>query len=150
MRRLGGAVLWLLLAVPTPGLGQTPAPGTPQVTLFGILAEPGSKTIDKELRTVAPQLQRLLPNHGFKLLGSQSRPLPVGQTVSCPLGEGWSAEATMVIPQDVEGKVNLRVTIHHVGEPSFQRIIRTPPNQLFFSDIALPNGNRIVIGMGAR
>lgn len=135
-------------AVPSTVRGQ--GPGTPQVTVFGILASPGGKTIDKELKTIAPQLQRLLPDHGFKLLASQSRPLPIGHTITCPLGDGWGVEATMVIPQDVEGKVNLRVTIHHTGEPPFQRIIRTPPNQLFFSDIVLPDGKRIVIGLGAR
>jgi hypothetical protein len=74
----------------------------------------------------------------------------MGQTLSCPLGEGWSIEVTMMMPLDVEGKVNLRFTIHHVGEPSFQRVVRTPPNQPFFGDIALPNGDRLVLGVGAR
>lgn len=144
------ATLLVVLTPPAgagwPGQGM----GVPQVTLFGVLATPGAKGADKELATIAPQLQRLLPNHGFKFLGSRSSPLRIGETLSCPLGGGWSAEVTMMVPMDPEGKVNVRFTIHHVGEPSFQRVVRTPPNQLFFSDITLPDGNRLVLGVGAR
>lgn len=124
--------------------------GMPQVTLFGVLATPGEKTADKDLANVAAQLQKLLPNHGFKHLGSRSRALAPGQEVACTFGEGWSASLQMVTPLDAEGKVQMKVTVNHEGEPSFQRIVRTPPNQLFYCDVALANGNRLVLGMGAR
>ena len=45
-----------------------------QITVFAILATPGGKAVDSELATIQPQLSRLLPHHGFKLLDAQSRP----------------------------------------------------------------------------
>jgi hypothetical protein len=120
------------------------------VTLFGVLATPGDTTVDQELTTIAPQLKRLLPGHGFKLLGSQSRPLVPGQSLGCQFGDGWSASLEMIDPLDLEGKVMLKFTIHHEGEPSFQRVVRTPPNQLFFCDVSLPQARRLVMGIGAR
>ncbi|HEV3121613.1 MAG TPA: hypothetical protein VGY53_06910, partial [Isosphaeraceae bacterium] len=54
-----------------------------QVTLFGILATPGSNTIDPRLNSIAPELKRYWPNYGFKLLEVQSRRLMVGQSLTC-------------------------------------------------------------------
>ena len=39
-----------------------------QVTVFGIIATPGSKTADTNLANIKTQLDKLLPKHGFKLL----------------------------------------------------------------------------------
>lgn len=142
----------VLVAVAAIGVVGPPAlaQSAPQVTLFGVLATPGEKTVDKDLAAVAAQLRKLLPDHGFKHLGSRSRPLAPGQEVEVVFGGGWSASLQMILPIDADGKVQMKYTVHHEGEPSFQRIIRTPPNQLFFGDVALPDGRRLVMGMGAR
>ena len=44
-----------------------------QVTVFGVIATPGSKTADSNLATIKTQLDKLLPKHGFKLLDAQSK-----------------------------------------------------------------------------
>ena len=149
-RRHALLVLPFMLGLLGPASAVGQGVSVPQVTLFGVLAAPGGKGSDKQLAAITPQLQRLLPNHSFKLLGSRSSPMRINDTLSCPLGDGWGVEVTMMMPMDPEGKVNLRFTIHHVGEPSFSRVVRTPPNQLFFSDITLANGDRLVLGVGAR
>ena len=67
--------------------GQADAPAR-QVTLFGVIATPHDLQIDPKLARVAPQLRKLLPNHGFRLLGVQSKRLTASQSLSCPLPPG--------------------------------------------------------------
>jgi hypothetical protein len=63
-----------------------------QVTVFAILATPDGKAVDSKLATIQPQLSRLLPHHGFKLLDAQSAPIVAGESVGCKLGHGYTAE----------------------------------------------------------
>ncbi len=79
-----------------------------QVTVFAIVATPGGKTVDSELVSIQPQLSRLLPHHGFKLLDAQSPRIVAGESVECDLGHGYTAETTLVRPIDENGKVQLR------------------------------------------
>ena len=44
----------------------------------------------------------------------------------------------------------MRVTVRHDDATVFHRVVRTPPNQLFFCDVDLADGDRLVLGMGAR
>jgi len=133
-----------------PARAQGPMGPSRQVTLFGVIATPGGTAVDPKLVKVGPQLRQLLPKHGFKLLDVQSRRLAVGQTVACSLGPGYTAEAGLVSPLDDEGKVELRVAVEQGGMPLALTDVKTPPNQLFFCDKQLPDGSRLVVGVGAR
>ena len=127
-----------------------PVPSARQVTLFGIVATPGNRTIDPRLATVSGQLRRLLPDHGFRLLDVQSKRLEPGQSVACRLGEGYVAATKLVKPLDGNGKVELRCELTWNGQKQFDTIVTTPPNQLFFCDKRLSDGSRMLIGVGAR
>ena len=121
-----------------------------QVTLFGIVATPGSRAIDPKLASVSGQLRRLLPDHGFRLLDVRSKRLQPGQSVACKLGDGFVAETSLVKVLDANGKVRLRCELRWHEQPQFATLVTTPPNQLFFCEKRLNNGSRILIGVGAR
>jgi hypothetical protein len=130
-----------------------------QVTLFGIVATPGKETVDKELKTIEPQLRQLLPGHGFKLLEVQSKRLTPGESVACKKLNGFVAELSLLSPIDTNGKVQLRFAMgtKTPGSADGQgiamesaTIVATPPNQLAFFDKKLPDGAKLIIGMGAR
>lgn len=151
--RVGGVVVGLLAALVL-GVGievraQESGPAR-QVTVFGIVAVPNQAMMDPKLKAIAPQLRRLLPNHGFKLLDVQSKRLTAGQTVSCKLGGGAAAATTLMMPLDDNGKVQLRCELLQNEVSQVATMVATPPNQLFFCDKARPDGSRILIGIGAR
>jgi hypothetical protein len=153
--------LWRLLAVAAlavaldPGLprvqAQLPAAEQArQVTLFAVIAVPGSSAIDPKLAGIEPQLRRLLPGHGFELLNVRSKRLQVGESVRCDLGSGWTAATDLVQPLDQNGKIELRCRLLQNDVPQFTTEVATPPNQLFFCDRMIDNGKRLLIGVGAR
>jgi hypothetical protein len=121
-----------------------------QVTLFAILATPGSDTVDPKLGAIAPQLRNLLPGHGFKLLKVKSKGLRAGQSIRCDLGHGLAATTVLVQPLDPNGKIELRCALQMNGISQFDIPVATPPNQLFFCDRLLDDGTRLLIGVGAR
>lgn len=129
------------------GAGMAPAR---QVTVFGIVAVPNTTKIDPKLKAITPQLRRLLPNHGFKLLDVQSKRLSAGQTVACDLGAGAAAAITLIRPIDDNGKVQLRCELLQSEISQLATLVSTPANQLFFCDKMRPDGSRILIGIGAR
>lgn len=139
----------MLLSLVPPCRAQSGKTGR-QVTLFGIIATPNNPMIDPKLKSIAPQLRKLLPDHGFKLLDVQSRRLVSGQSVQCKLGGGFVASTTLVTPLDEDGKVELQCEIVQNNLPQLGTLVATPPNQLFFCDKMLENGSRLLIGVGAR
>jgi hypothetical protein len=115
------------------------------------LAIPESKAVDSKLATIQPQLNRLLPHHGFKLLDAQSAQIVAGEAVECKLGHGYTVETTLVRPIDENGKVELRCELSLDRELQFSATVRTPINQLFFCERPfLTDGSKILIGVGAR
>jgi hypothetical protein len=48
------------------------------------------------------------------------------------------------------GKLRLEFTLKRDGVNEFSTAVTTPPNQLFFIERPLPNGPRLLIGIGAR
>jgi len=147
----GLALAALALMVLAPVAARSQSEGSArQVTVFGIVATPNKTAIDPKLEAIAGQLRRLLPNHGFKLLDVQSKRLMAGQSVTCNLGNGFTSSTTLMQPLDVNGKVQLRCEILENGMPQLATLVATPPNQLFFCDKMLPNGSRLLIGIGAR
>jgi hypothetical protein len=121
-----------------------------QVTLFGILATPDDPTVDPKLKQIAPQLRRVFPNHGFKLLGVETRRVAQGQTLVTDLGDGLEAGAQLLNPLDDNGKVQLRFELDQQGQIDFATIVNTPLNQLFFLDKRRPDGSKLIIGIGVR
>jgi hypothetical protein len=162
-RRAGIALTALTLLIacgPIVGPRKLAAQAVPgrQVTLFGILATPGGNAVDPKLSKIEPQLRKLFPdnNYSFKLLATESKRLGVGDLATCKLGGGFVAGAQLVSIADAEGNLNLRFALECAGEIEFTTIVRTPPNQLFFCDKALPNtpstpnGSKLLIGLGGR
>lgn len=123
---------------------------TRQVTLFAVIAVPGQSAIDPKLAGIEPQLRKLLPGHGFKLLDVRSKRLRAGESVECDLGSGWTASTHLLLPLDQNGKVELRCRLLLEGAVEFDTRVATPPNQLFFCDRLIDNGQRLLIGVGAR
>jgi hypothetical protein len=121
-----------------------------QVTLFAIVASPGRDSIDPKLAAITPQLRKLLPDHGFKLLEVRSKRLAAGKSIGCNLGHGLTATTTLVRPLDENGKVNLRCALLLNEISQFDIPVATPPNQLFFCDRMLDDGTRLLLGVGAR
>ena len=150
------AALAILLGLGLPSLGaQVPNEGAEpvsarQVTLFGIIATPGSNDLDPKLAGIEGQLRKLLPGHGFKLLDVRTKRLLTGQSLRSDLGNGAIASADLVQPLDADGKVELRCRLVQSGDVQFDTLVATPPNQLFFCDRMLPGGQRLLIGVGAR
>jgi hypothetical protein len=121
-----------------------------QVTVFGVIATPGSKTADTNLATIKTQLDKLLPKHGFKLLDVQSKPIVAGESVNCDLRNGYTFLASLVQPMDENGKVQIRCELRRGQDRQFSKLVKTPPNQLFFCQRALQDGSQLLIGVGVR
>jgi hypothetical protein len=136
----------------TPAVGaQQPAPAR-QVTMFGILATPGGSEIDPKLKKIEVQLRKLFPGkeYSFKLLATESKRLEVGQSFVCNLGDGFVAGTELRSTLDGEGNLQMRFVLDLHEQTEFTTIVRTPPNQLFFCDKQLPNGAKLLIGLGGR
>ena len=139
-----------LLATDTRARAQDLGLPSRQVTLFGIVATPGSTEIDEKLKSIAPQLRKLKPGYGFKLLAVESRRLETGGSIEVEFSNGYRAGAAMIEPFDADGKVLLRFALERNRMPLGATIVATPPNQLFFIDQELPNQAILLIGIGAR
>ncbi len=150
---LHGLVLGLSGLRPTRAEGDGDAEGTivRQVTVLGILAIPGGKTSDTRLADVLPQLNHLLPQHGFKVLDVESARIVSGESVKCDLGHGYKSTTTLVRPLDDDGKVRLRCELTLDGDLQFSANIRTPINQVFFCERPfLTDGSKLLLGLGVR
>ena len=121
-----------------------------QVTVFGVLATPGAKTVDSRLSNIHKQLGKLLPSNGFKLLDVRSERIIDGESITCSLGNGYALTTTLVKPVDENGKVELRCELFHDKVSEFSTLVKTPVNQLFFCQRKLANGSQFLIGVGAR
>jgi hypothetical protein len=145
-----GSLLVLIPALALRARGQVPDAPARQVTLFGVIASPFDPRIDPKLAKIAPQLRKLLPGHGFRLLDVQSKRLTASQSVTCNLEDGFTAAATLIQPVDENGKVRLRCAVLQKEVVALESLVTTPANQLFFCDKLLPNATRMLIGIGAR
>jgi hypothetical protein len=152
---LAGLFAGLALVAVWTGSASSQVPDAParQVTLFGVIATPNDPRIDPKLSKVEAQLRKLLPNHGFRLLDVKTKRLTAGQTLACDLGAGaggFQAATTLIQPIDENGKVQLRCAVLLNQNVQLESLVTTPPNQLFFCDKMLPDGTRLLIGIGAR
>jgi hypothetical protein len=121
-----------------------------QVTVFAIIATPGSKQVDSKLSTIKPQLDKLMPQHGFKLLDAQSKRLVTGESVTCDLRNGYTTQTKLVGAVDENGKVPLRCELFLNQKREFSTLVKTPMNQLFFCERELQDGSALLIGVGTR
>jgi len=121
-----------------------------QVTIFGIIATPGTKTADTNLATIKTQLDKLLPKHGFKLLDAQSKRIVAGESVTGDLRNGYTVVTSLVQAVDEDGKVQIRCELFKDQDRQFSTVVKTPPLQLFFCQRALLDGSQLLIGVGVR
>ena len=121
-----------------------------QVTVFAVIASPDDPSVDPKLKKVLPQLRKLLPKHGFRLLDVKSKRLKSNQSIVCDLGDGYRSTTTLTEPSDEDGKVKLRCSVLLNDVPLLESNVTTPANQLFFCDKALDDGTRLLVGIGAR
>jgi len=121
-----------------------------QLTIFGVLATPGGKTVDPRLSNIHTQLDKLLPKNGFRLLDARSERVVDGEAVTCNLGNGYTLTTSLVKALDENGKVELRCELFHEKISEFSTLVKTPPTQLFFCQRALDDGSQLLIGVGAR
>jgi hypothetical protein len=161
-----------------PARAESGADGSRQVTVFAILAKPGSTAVDSRLTRIEAQLNRLLPHHGFKLLDAQSKPLLAGESLTSELGHGYTARTALVRPDDPPagwphiddpdllgaavgvlaaqlekplGKVQFRCELFLNRALQFSANVKVPLNQLFFCERPfLDDGTKLLIGVGAR
>ncbi len=121
-----------------------------QVTVVGIIAGRSDKTVDSKLLTIKTQLNNLLPKHGFRLLDAQSKRIVAPQSVACKLSNGYTVTVSLVKSLNENGKVELRCELFQDKARQFSTVVKTPLNQLFFCQRALPDGSQLLIGVGAR
>jgi hypothetical protein len=121
-----------------------------QVTMFAILATPASNTTDARLAKIKRQLEKLKPEHGFKLLDVQSQRIETGQKVACDLKNGYRAETRLLRPLNENGKAEFRCELLLDNTRVFSTLVKAPLNQLFFYERSLKDGSQLVIGIGAR
>jgi hypothetical protein len=121
-----------------------------QVTVVGISATPGIKTVDSKLAIIKSQLDELLPEHGFRLLGAQSGRILAPESVACNLNNGYTVSIRLIKPLDENGRVQLRCELFRENAQEFSTLVKTPANQLFFCQRTLPDGSQLLIGVGAR
>jgi hypothetical protein len=121
-----------------------------QVTVFGLIASPGSKTTDSKLVRIKAQLDTLMPQHGFRLLDAQSHRIGAGEAITCELGNGYTVETLLIQPLDSSGKIQLRCELFLNQVRQFSTVVKVPLNQLFFCQRALQDGTQLLIGIGAR
>jgi hypothetical protein len=146
----GLAVLLAGLHVTRAGIDDDTDDTARQVTVFGVLATPGTKTVDSRLSRIQKQLGKLLPDNGFKLLDVRSERIVDGESITCNLGNGYALTTSLVKPLDENGKVELRCELFHGKVKEFSTLVKTPVNQLFFCQRALENGSQFLVGVGAR
>lgn len=128
-----------------------PGDSARQVVVVGVEATPGSTAMDPKIAPVVQaQLRKLRPNHGFRLIKVKGERIGAGQSVKCDLDDGFAVQAKLTHPGDPNGKVQLQFNLTLFGESEFQTIVATPPDQFNFFDKALPTGNRLIVGVGAR
>lgn len=146
------ALAALFGARPAHGLAQV-GPSR-QVTLCGIHATPtppgDSPKVDPKLKPIANQLRRLFPGHDFKLVGVETQRVGLNQTLTCDFGAGFVANAQLTNPLDPNGKAQFRFQLDQGGMIDFATIVNTPLNQIFFLDKPLPDGSKLIMGLGAR
>ncbi|WP_337175457.1 hypothetical protein [Paludisphaera sp.] len=118
------------------------------VTVFAIRATPGGSGIDPRLAPVRGQLRSIAPDDGLELIATRSEPLRPGETLTCDLGDGRSADTTF--EGEDAGRVLLRCTFKDGDAPPFSTRVDAPENQLFFYERPLGDGSRALIGVGAR
>ena len=121
-----------------------------QVTVIGIAATPNDKAVDAKLIKIKTQLNQLLPDHGFRLLNAQSKGIKVPHSVTCKLSNDYTAVVSLVKSLDENGKTELQCELFQNKTRQFSRLVKTPLNQLFFCQRALPDGSQLLIGVGAR
>ena len=141
--------LYLAWLAPARAVGQETSGR--QVVMFGVVATPGGKEMDKKIpKVVADRLRRSLPNHSFTLVKAKSVRLVAGESLSLPLGSGFVTKAQLITPLDPNGKVQMRFDLSLDGFSQFQSIVTTPADQFNFFDKTMPDDSHLLIGVGAR
>jgi hypothetical protein len=121
-----------------------------QVTIFGIELTSDPKTIDPKLVRFENELRKFKPGHGFKLLDVKSQRLGPKESLTCDMGGGVEATTELLGVDKETGKLQFKFALVVDGRTELAAKVTTPPNQLFYCEKKLPNGERLLIGIGAR
>ena len=121
-----------------------------QLTVFGVVATPGSKTADTNLTTIKTQLDKLLPKHGFKLLDAQSKRIVAGESVTCDLRNGYTLVTSLVQAVDENGKVQLRCELFRDKDREFSTRGQDTAESTLLLPAGTPGRVAIVDRSGAR
>ena len=121
-----------------------------QVTVFGVLATPGAKTVDSRLSNIHPSVGQVASRERIQAPRRPQRAHRRWRIDHCNLGNGYTLTTSLVKPLDENGKVELRCELFHDKISEFSTLVKTPVNQLFFCQRALKNGSQFLIGVGAR
>src|SRR5262249_19093433 len=97
------------------------------------------------------QLNRLLPDHGFKLLDAQSKRMLAGESVVSELSHDYTVATSLVRSADENGKVHFRCELFLNRALQFTATVRVPLNRLFFCQRPLlDDGSKLLLGVAAR
>lgn len=121
-----------------------------QVTVMTIQAIKGGGPFDQRLANVSAQLSQILPGHQFKLIEGRTRRITTKEAFTVKAGENSVLTIEMREPFSADGKVHLNLRLAIAGRETFESVIKTPPNQLFFLDRRLNEKDRLLIAVGAR
>jgi hypothetical protein len=120
-----------------------------EVTIFGIVVTSDHTTIDPKLSNVESELRKFQPGHGFKLKAHNRKRLVPGESLDCDMGGGIVAK-TELVGVEPNGKLRLKFSLFINGKMKISSFVTTPPNQLFFCEKKLSNGEHLLIGVAAR
>jgi hypothetical protein len=94
-----------------------------KVTLVVIFASEEGNTIDKELKAVAEEVQKMNPNFkSFKLHTMQSKSLKPGEKVSMPIVENKKLDMLIKNGADKNNRVTLSIFPPEIGEIEYQTV----------------------------
>ena len=152
--RSAGLALALLMAWSSLDASPAANGGDPpgrQVVMFGVLATPGTTSMDPKIPpVVAAKLRKTLPGHGFRLIKVKSGRVVAGESVGLDLGGGFTTKAQLITPLDPNGKVQMRFDLSVDGASQFRSIVTTPSDQFNYFDKMMPDDSHLLIGVGAR
>ena len=91
-----------------------------KVTVVVVLATPDGNVVDPKLRELAKQVRKRDPRlTGLKLLSTEVKSIPVGDSAAVPLVEKQELKVTVEGGRDAKGRISLTIKPPDLGEISY-------------------------------